>query len=144
MAGESKKKRLDKLERKVLEKLVSTNIRKRALDVSEEELAYFKEYPYELDRLTSTVATKKLFLGLAGGLGTILVGVSVIFRSSKIAELLGGFFTDLLFEGGIALWGAAITVYMLEILMHRQELINRQYRRTVLKEIDKSREEKED
>jgi hypothetical protein len=135
MPGESKKKRLDKLERKVLEKLVSSNIRKRDLDISEEELVFFKEYPLELERLTSTVATKKLFLTLAGVVGTILVGLSIAIRTSEIHKLLNGFITDLLFEGGIALWGAAITVYMLEIMMHRQEFVNRQYRRTVQKKI---------
>ena len=135
---DSKKKRLDKIERKVLEKLVVTNIKHKKLDISEEELAYFKEYPYELDRITSTVATKKLFIGLAGVIGTILVGLSVVLRSYNLGELLNGFGIDLLFEGGIALWGAAITVYMLEILMHRQELINRQYRRIVQKKIEDS------
>lgn len=136
MANQSKRNRLDKLERKVLEKLIKSNIRKGDMDISDDEIQYFSENPYELDRITSTVATQKIFLSLAGIIGTILVALSIVIRSSSIAQLLNGFFTDLLFEGGIALWGAAITVYMLEIMMHKQELINRYYRRTVMKKIE--------
>lgn len=136
MAEESKKKRLDKLERKVIEKLIKTNVRKRMLDVSEEEVLFFKNNPLELDRITSTIATKKIFLGLAVLLGTILVAISIAIKTRMDDPILNGIITDLMFEGGVALWGAAVTVYMLEIMLHRQEIINRQYRRTILKKID--------
>ena len=130
--------RLEKLERKVIEKLIKTNVKKRLLDVSDEEVAFFKENPFELDRITSTITTKKIFLTLAILLGTALVGLSIVMRSWMTEPLLNGMVTELLFEVGIALWGAAVTVYMLEIMLHRQEIINRQYRRAVLKKINQS------
>ena len=127
-----------RMRRKLVENLVSTNLKKKTFEIADDELAFFQEYPQELDRLTSTAAAKRVYLIMAVVIGVVLVGLSIIIKATLTGEgggILHGFITDLLFEGGVALWGASVTVFMLEILMQRQEIVNRHYRLQVLKRL---------
>ena len=136
----SAKKKISQQEVKIIRKIVSSNLKKKDLEITEEEILFFKNNPLELDRLTSTAATKKIFLVIAVVIGFIMVAISIIvesFYSDMSEALFNGLLTELLFETGVALWGAAITVYLLEIVLHRQELLNRQYRHMVQRQIKK-------
>ena len=132
----------ERVERRVIEKLIKTNIRKKELIITDKEVEFFKENPIELDRITSSASAKKIFLMLAVLLGTVLVALSIIIQE-QMKPILSGLITNLMFECGVALFGAAVTVYMLEIMLHRQDLINRQYRRSVLKRIAELEESEE-
>ncbi len=111
---------------------------KGKLEFSKEELRYFRDYPEELQRLTRAESAKGIYLRIALVVGVVLV---LIYFMLKVYHqphfpVLYGAATDLLFEGGVALWGAAVTVYMLEILMDRQEVINAFYRQEIQRQIE--------
>ena len=132
---------LRKKERKIQRKLIRKNVRKIEFDISQEEVDFFKQYPDELEEMTSTLKAKRLFLTISTVFGFIAVGTSIFWKQHALFKegILNTFLTDLLFEGGIALWGAALTVYLLEILLSRQYEINAAYREAVLKRIEKQK-----
>ena len=116
---------------RIIRELVAANVRKHDIEITDKEVEFFRDHPHELERLTSTVATKKVFLVIAFILGFILVAAGILMKSVRIiksTELFNEISSNLLTECGFALWGAAITVYLLEIVLHRQEILNRQYR----------------
>ena len=129
---------LKKKERRLQKKLILSNLRTKEIAITEEELEFFTAYPDELEKMTSTLTAKKTYLVLATGLGFILVALSIVIRYNRIFDdgILHGFGTDLLFEGGVALWGAAITVYLLEIVLDNQTDINEAYRQAVLDRLE--------
>ncbi|MDH3710183.1 MAG: hypothetical protein OER04_09870 [Cyclobacteriaceae bacterium] len=125
-------------ERRIQRKLILKNLRKTEIIISDDEVEFFRKYPEELELMTDTLAAKKLYLWLAAGFGFLLVALSIFFRFNPIIgddNLFHGFFLDLTFEGGVALWGAAITVYLLEIVLDNQTDINEAYRQAVMKRI---------
>ena len=128
---------LDKTERNIQRKLIRKNLRDKEIVITEEEVEFFKENPEELEDMTSTLTAKKLYLTLATLLGLFLVAFSILFRFYPLINdgMIHSFIIDLAFEGGVALWGAAITVYLLEIVLEKQHEINSSYRREVLKRI---------
>lgn len=139
------KRKVDRTEIAIVRKLVRSNVRNKKLEISDKEITYFANHPHEIDNLTSTMATKKVYIVIAVLIGVVFVAIALYFDSHRIFEegLLNKLFTDLLFEGGVALWGASLTVYLLEIVMHRQEMINRRYRLEVQKKVDKYMSNKE-
>ena len=85
-------------------------------DVTDEEVAYFRGHPDEIDEVTAPVAVHKLFLWAGALLGTLLVGVAKVIKFSQFAMLSEGvseFVIDMVFETGVALIGAAVTAYIL-------------------------------
>jgi hypothetical protein len=134
---------IDKQELKAIRKLVRANVRKVELEITDAEVEFFKKHPHELEILTDTGVIKRVYLVIAFAIGFILVCLSIILQSNRIYDLDGlfnGLFVNLLFECGVALWGAAITVYLLEIVMERQEILNDRYKRIIqdrIKEPDK-------
>ena len=137
----------DKKELLIIEKLLSSNLRNTAHKITDKEVQFFKDHPYELDRLTSTAATKKFFLIISSIIGFVLVAFAIIIRTTalgKVEWVLQGIVPDLLFECGVALWGASVTVYLLEIVVHRQEIMNRHYRNSIKKKIRELEQIKED
>ena len=126
--------KIDRQELKTIRKLVRANVRKIELDVSDKEVEFFMNHPHELDILTDSGVIKRIYLVIAFVIGFILVSFSIIIQSMRIYDLDGlfnGLFVNLLFECGVALWGAAITVYLLEIVMERQEILNERYRKII-------------
>ena len=93
-------------------------------EVTDEEVAYFRDHPDEIDEVTAPVAVHKLFLWAGALLGTLLVGVAKVIKFSQFAILSEGvseFVTDIVFETGVALIGAAVTAYILGILLNKQQ-----------------------
>ena len=94
-------------------------------DVTDEEVAYFREHPDEIDEITAPINIHKHFLWLGLLLGTVLVGISKALDYSVILAVLRQgareFVVDIVFEVGVALIGAAITAYILGIVLNKQQ-----------------------
>jgi hypothetical protein len=93
-------------------------------EVTDEEMAYFRDHPDQIDEITAPVVVHKLFLWTGTLLGTICVGVSKAIKFSQAALFSEGFFefvVDITFEIGVALIGAAVTAYILGILLNQQQ-----------------------
>jgi uncharacterized membrane protein YedE/YeeE len=94
-------------------------------DVTDEEVAYFREHPDEIDEITAPLHIHKLFLWLGLLLGTVLVGISKALNYSVILAVLRQgareFVVDIVFEVGVALIGAALTAYILGIVLNKQQ-----------------------
>ena len=94
-------------------------------EVSEEELAYFRAHPEQIDEITAPVNIHKMFLWLGTLLGVALVGLSKLLKFFPVLEILSAglreFGIDIVFEIGVALIGAAVTAYILGVLLDRQQ-----------------------
>jgi predicted phage tail protein len=116
---------LDKEETKQRDRMIFRLYLKSSPDkLSEDELAYFREHPDMIDEVTAPVGLHKLFLWLGAILGALLVGVSKWIKFMYhpiISEGMMEFWVDIVFEIGVALIGAAVTAYILEILLNKQQ-----------------------
>ena len=94
-------------------------------EVTDEELSYFREHPDQIDEVTAPVNVHKLFLWAGTVLGIICVAVSKVLKFqpliSGLSEGIREFTVDIVFETGVALIGAAVTAYILGILLDRQQ-----------------------
>jgi hypothetical protein len=93
-------------------------------EVTDEEVAYFRDHPDQIEEVTAPVAVHKLFLWAGALLGTLFVGVSKVIKLSQLAMVSEGvreFVVDMVFETGVALIGAAVTAYILGILLNQQQ-----------------------
>ena len=93
--------------------------------VTDEELAYFREHPEQIDKISAPVNIHKWFLAVGTLLGAALVAASKMLKFSELAllwsEAMREFLVDIVFETGVALIGAAATAYVLGILLDRQQ-----------------------
>lgn len=93
--------------------------------VTDEELDYFREHPDQIDEVTAPVNIHKLFLWAGTLLGVAFVGLSKILKFQPVldnlSEGLREFGIDIVFEIGVALIGAAVTAYILGILLDQQQ-----------------------
>jgi len=98
---------------------------KNRADVTDEEVAYFREHPDEIDEITAPVNVHKLFLIFGTLLGISLVGFSKILNFSDVLHFAHGYFeeflVDIIFEIGVALIGAGVTAFLLGILLNQQQ-----------------------
>jgi len=94
-------------------------------EVCEEELDYFRANPEQIDEITAPVNIHKMFLWAGTLLGVALVGLSKMLKFypvlENLSEGLREFGIDIVFEIGVALIGAAVTAYLLGILLDRQQ-----------------------
>jgi hypothetical protein len=93
-------------------------------EVSDEEIAYFRDHPDQIDEVTAPVNVHKIFLWAGALLGAVCVGLSKAIKFSQQALLSEGyreFVIDIVFEIGVALIGAAVTAYILGILLNQQQ-----------------------
>ena len=93
-------------------------------EVTDEEITYFRDHPDQIDEITAPVVVHKLFLWTGTLLGTACVGLSKAIKFSQIALFSEGFLefvVDIIFEIGVALIGAAVTAYILGILLNQQQ-----------------------
>jgi len=100
-------------------------LKSSARDVTDEEVAFFREHPNQIDEVTAPVNIHKLFLWIGALLGIVFVGISKALDYSEILasmhEGVREFVVDIVFEVGVALIGAAATAYILGILLNRQQ-----------------------
>ena len=93
-------------------------------ELREEELTYFRDHPDMIDEVTAPVNVHKLFLWVGALLGTLLLALSKWIKFTEhpiLAESVIEFGVDIVFEIGVALIGAAVTAYILGILLNRQQ-----------------------
>ncbi len=94
-------------------------------DLNDEEVAYFKKNPDDIDEITAPVNVHKFFLWFGSLLGISLVIVS------KLVEVQSLFLVNyihvkevivsIVFEIGVALIGGGVTAYLLGILLNNQQ-----------------------
>ena len=107
--------------------------------VTDEEVAYFREHPEQIDQVTAPVNVHKLFLWAGALFGAGLVGVSKLLKFSQLVVLSEGyreFVIDIVFESGVALIGAAVTAYILGILLNQQQDNAATWRSEIRRKID--------
>ena len=111
-------------------------------DVTEEEVAYFRDHPEEIEEVTSPVNVHKLFLWAGALLGFVFVGLSKVLNYSGLLGFMSkGFFefvVDITFEIGVALIGAAVTAYILGILLNQQQENAAKWRTEIRRRIAKA------
>jgi hypothetical protein len=93
-------------------------------EVTDEEVTYFRDHPDQIDEVTAPVVVHKLFLWVGALLGALFVGISKVIKFSQLSVLSEGmleFTIDIVFEIGVALIGAAVTAYILGILLNQQQ-----------------------
>jgi hypothetical protein len=93
-------------------------------EVTDEEVIYFRDHPEQIDEVTAPVNVHKLFLWGGALLGTLFVGLSKVIKFAHgtfFSEGLLEFVVDIVFEIGVALIGAAVTAYILGILLNQQQ-----------------------
>ena len=93
-------------------------------EVTEDEVSYFRRHPDEIDEVTAPVNVHKSFLWAGTLLGTVCVAASKVLKFSQsvlFSEGVREFTIDIIFEVGVALIGAAVTAYILGILLNQQQ-----------------------
>ena len=108
-------------------------------ELTEKELNYFRENPDMIDEVTAPVNVHKIFLWVGAFLGIVLVGLSKWIKFSYdtlISEGFTEFGVDIIFEIGVALIGAAVTAYILGILLDRQQQNAAHWRAEIRRKIE--------
>jgi hypothetical protein len=104
--------------------IIKTFLKSDPNQVTDEEVAYFRDHPDQIEEISAPVAVHKLFLWVGALLGSACVSLSKVIKFSPIAILSEGFLefvVDIIFEVGVALIGAAVTAYILGILLNQQQ-----------------------
>ena len=108
--------------------------------VTDEELNYFRGHPEQIDEVTAPVNIHKLFLWAGTLLGVVLVGLSKILKFQPVLDNLSEgmreFGVDIIFEIGVALIGAAVTAYILGILLDKQQENAARWRAEIRRRLD--------
>lgn len=113
--------------------------------ISQEEVDYFREHPDEIDDFSSPSHLHMLFLWLGLTLGVFGVGVSKVLAHSGVLtgvpEGVAEFLTDIVFEIGVSLIGAAIVTFMLSVVMNRQQQNALKWREAIRERIATAKKE---
>jgi hypothetical protein len=135
---------LDKEEKKQRDRVIFRLYLKSSPDeLSEKELAYFRDHPDMIDEVTAPVNVHKVFLWIGALLGIVLVGISKWIKFTEhpgLLESVTEFGVDIVFEIGVALIGAAVTAYILGILLNRQQENAAHWRSEIRRKIENSNE----
>ena len=110
--------------------------------VTDEELNYFREHPEQIDEITAPVNIHKLFLWAGTLLGVAFVGLSKMLKFHPVLENLSEGLRelgiDIVFEIGVALIGAAVTAYLLGILLDQQQENAARWRAEIRRRLNES------
>jgi hypothetical protein len=110
--------------------------------VTDEELNYFREHPEQIDEITAPVNIHKLFLWAGTLLGVAFVGLSKMLKFHPVLESLSEgvreFGIDIVFEIGVALIGAAVTAFILGILLDQQQENAARWRAEIRRRLEES------
>ncbi|RSZ39713.1 MULTISPECIES: hypothetical protein [unclassified Variovorax] len=94
-------------------------------EVTNDDVAYFRRYPDQIDEITAPIAIHRVFLWACAALGSVLVAVSKVLKYSALSSFLSDgvkeFTVDIVYESGVALIGAALTAYILGIVLNKQQ-----------------------
>ena len=115
-------------------------LKAKAGEVTDEEARYFRDHPEQIDELTAPVNVHLIFLWAGTLLGVACVAVSKLLKFSSaldfMSESFGEFTIDIVFEIGVALIGAAVTAYILGILLNKQQENAAKWRAEIRARID--------
>lgn len=109
------------------------------IEVSDDALAYFRKHPEEVDEVTAATRVHMFFLWVGLGVGVLAVAMSKILSQLPLEDYIGTsfeeFLVDLVFEGGVALIGAALTAYFLGVLLNRQQERAKAFRKEIRRKL---------
>lgn len=98
---------------------------KSSAKVTKDEVEYYRKYPDQIDQVTAPINIHKIFLWTGALLGIVIVAIAKFLKFSGALDFLSEgileFVIDVIYESGIALIGAAVTAYMLGVLLNRQQ-----------------------
>ncbi|QWZ59178.1 hypothetical protein I6L28_11305 [Acinetobacter pittii] len=117
---------------------------KSSAKVTEDEVEYYRKYPDQIDQVTAPINIHKIFLWTGALLGIVVVGIAKLLKFSGTLDFLSEglleFVIDIIYESGIALIGAAVTAYMLGVLLNKQQENAVKWREEIRKRIEETKE----
>ncbi|ENW35941.1 hypothetical protein ACKESD_17050 [Acinetobacter baumannii] len=115
---------------------------KSTSEVTDEEIEYYQKYPDQIDQVTAPLNIHKIFLWVGALLGVVVVAVAKFLKFSGSLDFLSEgvleFVIDIIYETGIALIGAAVTAYMLGVLLNKQQENATKWREEIRRRIKES------
>ncbi|MCF1332439.1 hypothetical protein NMM48_13530 [Acinetobacter baumannii] len=115
---------------------------KSTSEVTDEEIEYYRKYPDQIDQVTVPLNIHKIFLWAGALLGVIVVAIAKFLKFSGSLDFLSEgvleFVIDIIYETGIALIGAAVTAYMLGVLLNKQQENATKWREEIRRRIKES------
>jgi hypothetical protein len=118
---------------------LSLFLKRSVTQVTDQEVAYYRQHPNEIDEVTAPLNVHLFFLwaGTLLGIGCVALSKSLKFYGLLAFLSEGGseFVIDIVFEIGVALIGAAVTAYLLGILLNRQQDNAKQWRKELRRRI---------
>ncbi|WP_346342662.1 hypothetical protein [Acinetobacter baumannii] len=115
---------------------------KSTSEVTDEEIEYYRKYPDQIDQVTAPINIHKIFLWAGALLGVIVVAIAKFLKFSGSLDFLSEgvleFVIDIIYETGIALIGAAVTAYMLGVLLNKQQENATKWREEIRRRIKES------
>lgn len=117
---------------------------KSTSEVTEDEIEYYRKYPDQIDQVTAPINIHKIFLWTGAFLGVVVVAIAKFLKFSGTLDFLSEgvleFVIDIIYETGIALIGAAVTAYMLGVLLNKQQENAEKWRKEIRTRIQESGE----
>lgn len=115
---------------------------KSSSKVTEDEIEYYRKYPDQIDQVTAPINIHKIFLWTGALLGIVIVAIAKFLKFSGSLDFLSEgileFVIDIIYESGIALIGAAVTAYMLGVLLNKQQENAVKWREEIRKRIEEN------
>ncbi|MDX8237703.1 hypothetical protein SLL78_05100 [Acinetobacter pittii] len=115
---------------------------KSSAKVTEDEIEYYRKYPDQIDQVTAPINIHKIFLWTGALLGIVIVAIAKLLKFSGSLDFLSEgileFVIDIIYESGIALIGAAVTAYMLGVLLNKQQENAIKWREEIRKRIEEN------
>ncbi|EOQ69734.1 hypothetical protein [Acinetobacter pittii] len=115
---------------------------KSSAKVTEDEIEYYRKYPDQIDQVTAPINIHKIFLWTGALLGIVIVAIAKLLKFSGSLDFLSEgileFVIDIIYESGIALIGAAVTAYMLGVLLNKQQENAVKWREEIRKRIEEN------
>ncbi|EHU2654018.1 hypothetical protein [Acinetobacter baumannii] len=115
---------------------------KSSAKVTEDESEYYRKYPDQIDQVTAPINIHKIFLWTGALLGIVIVAIAKFLKFSGSLDFLSEgileFVIDIIYESGIALIGAAVTAYMLGVLLNKQQENAVKWREEIRKRIEEN------
>ena len=105
------------------------------VEISDEAMAYFRQYPDEIDEVTAPTRVHRLFLWLGTALGILAVAISRLLAALPLEQLVGesveAFLESIIYECGVALISAAITAFFMGVLLNTQQRRAKEFRKEI-------------
>ncbi len=122
------------------DRLVMRMVRSEKIEISDQVLAYFRNNPEAIDEVTASTRVHLFFLWVGMGIGLLAVAFSTLLAQLPLEDYLNpgfaSFLIDVIFEGGVALIGAALTAYFMGILLNTQQERALAFRREIRRRLE--------